>query len=277
MFTLNCKGRLFTIDTPVVMGIINSTPDSFFSGSRQATVDDAVARASQMIADGASILDIGGLSTRPGSEEISADEEAARVTPVIAAIKARFPDTFISIDTYRASVAKEVVAAGADIINDISGGLLDEAMLPTTASLHVPFICMHMKGTPQTMPSLASYDNVVQEVLDFLIVQTENCRKAGIQDVILDPGIGFAKTIAHNFELVKNLSVFSILQRPILLGISRKSMIYKTLHTTPENALNGTTVLHTAGLLNGAHILRVHDVKEAVEAVKLCGMLGVRC
>lgn len=269
MFTLNCKGRLFTIDAPIVMGIINSTPDSFFSGSRQATVDDAVARASQMIADGASILDIGGLSTRPGSEEISADEEAARVTPVIAAIKARFPGTFISIDTYRASVAKEAVAAGADIINDISGGLLDEAMLPTTASLNVPFICMHMKGTPQTMPSLASYDNVVQEVLDFLIVQTENCRKAGIQDVILDPGIGFAKTITHNFELVKNLSVFSILQRPVLLGVSRKSMIYKTLHTTPENALNGTTVLHTAGLLNGAHILRVHDVKEAVEAVKL--------
>jgi dihydropteroate synthase len=251
------------------MGIINATPDSFYSGSRKPAVEAALQQAEKMITEGATMLDIGGQSTRPKSEQISAAEEAERVLPVIEAIAKKFPQTFISVDTFYASVAKQSVAAGASIVNDISGGNIDAAMLSTVASLRVPFICMHMKGTPQTMQQNPFYENVIKEVLDFFIQKINDCKVAGINDVIVDVGFGFGKTIAHNFELLKNLSIFKMLEKPILAGLSRKSTVYRTLNTTPEEALNGTTVLQTISLLNGANIIRTHDVKEAVESIKL--------
>ena len=269
MFTLNCRGRLLTINQPIVMGIINATPDSFFSASRQQTTDTALKQAEKMIAEGATILDIGGQSTRPGSEKVSASEETERVTILIEAITKAFPGTIISIDTYYASVAKEAVAAGASIINDISGGLMDNKMLQTAAELKTPFVCMHIKGTPQTMQQNTTYENLAKEVLEYFIGRTEACRLAGINDVIVDPGFGFSKTIPQNFELLRNLSVLKMLDKPILIGLSRKGTIYKTLGTTAEEALNGTTVLNTISLLNGGSILRVHDVKEAMETIKL--------
>lgn len=269
MFTLNCKGRLLVIDQPVVMGIINVTPDSFYSGSRKLLMDDILRQAEKMLTEGATFIDIGGQSTRPGSEQISIEEELLRVIPAIKAIICRFPESFISIDTYYAEVAAEAVNAGASLVNDISAGTLDENMIQMVASLRVPYITMHMKGTPNTMQQYAQYEDVTLEVLDFFIKKTEECRRAGIKDVIVDVGFGFAKTISHNFTLLKNLSIFKIFQKPLLLGLSRKATVYKTLGISPEEALNGTTVLNTIGLQNGANILRVHDVKEAVEAVNL--------
>ena len=269
MFTLNCRGRLLSITQPVVMGIINTTPDSFFSGSRQQTIEGALQQAEKMISEGAVILDIGGQSTRPGSEQVTAQTEAERVVPVIEALHHTFPGTVLSVDTYYASVAEKAVAAGASVINDISGGMLDAAMLPTTAKLQTPFICMHMKGTPQTMQQFTQYENIVQEVLEYFIERIAACRLAGITDIIIDPGFGFSKTIAQNFELLRGLSVLSMLEKPILAGLSRKGTVYKTLQIQPEEALNGTTVLNTVSLLNGASILRVHDVKEAAETIKL--------
>lgn len=269
MFTLNCKGRMLVVDKPLVIGIINATPDSFYSGSRFKGVDAIVDIAEKMLNDGADILDIGGQSTRPGSEQISAEEEAERVIPAIRAIADNFPKAFISVDTYYSKVAKAAVDAGVSIVNDISAGSFDNKMIETVAALKVPYILMHMKGTPQTMQQNAVYENVTREVLDFFIAKTHELKQAGIIDVIIDPGFGFAKTIEQNFELLKNLSVFKMLDKPILLGVSRKSTIYKTLGKTAEEALNGTTVLNTIGLMNGASILRVHDVKEAKEAVTL--------
>ncbi|MBG9378437.1 dihydropteroate synthase [Panacibacter sp. DH6] len=269
MFTLNCRGRLLSITQPVVMGIINTTPDSFFSGSRQQTIEGALHQAEKMISEGAVILDIGGQSTRPGSEQVTAQTEAERVLPVIEALHHTFPGTVLSVDTYYASVAEKAVAAGASVINDISGGMLDAAMLPTAAKLQTPFICMHMKGTPQTMQQFTQYENIVQEVLEYFIERIAACRLAGITDIIIDPGFGFSKTIAQNFELLRGLSVLSMLEKPILAGLSRKGTVYKTLQIQPEEALNGTTVLNTVSLLNGASILRVHDVKEAAETIKL--------
>lgn len=251
------------------MGIINFTPDSFYAGSRSNSVQQAVQQAETMLQQGATLLDIGGQSTRPGAEIVGPEAEADRVIMIIETIIRSFPNTLISIDTFHASVAARAIAAGASMVNDISGGQIDDEMLPTVGKLGVPYICMHTKGTPATMQGLANYRDVVLEVLDYFIQRTNACRQAGINDVIIDPGFGFAKTITHNFTLLKNLSRFKILEKPILLGISRKATIYKTLGTTPEEALNGTTVLNTIGLLNGADILRVHDVKEAVEAVKL--------
>lgn len=269
MFTLNCKGKLLTIDRPIAMGIINTTPDSFFEGSRQSTIDAALQKAEQMINEGATILDIGGQSTRPGSEQISVEEELKRTVPIVGAISQRFPEATISIDTYHAKVARETVDAGAGMVNDISGGHFDGNMLSTVASLKVPFVCMHMKGRPETMQQEAVYENVTKEVLDFFIQQTEKCRLAGINDVIVDLGFGFAKTAAHNFQLLRELSIFRMLDRPLLVGISRKSNIYRTLGISANEALNGTTVLHTIALQNGASMLRVHDVKEAMECIKL--------
>jgi dihydropteroate synthase len=269
MFTINCRGRLLTFHTPIVMGIINATPDSFYSNSRKPAIEEAVQQAGLMLEQGATILDIGGQSTRPGSEQIGAEAESARVYPIIAAISKHFPDAFISVDTYHASVAANAVNAGAHIVNDISGGSFDIEMLPTVANLKVPYICMHIKGSPQTMHSNPVYEDVSREVLDYFIQKTDACTKAGINDLIIDPGFGFSKTIAHNFSLLKHLQAFSILQKPLLLGISRKSTVYKTLGITAGEALNGSTVLHTIGLLNGANILRVHDVKEAMEAIQL--------
>jgi dihydropteroate synthase len=250
------------------MGILNITPDSFYVGSRVSSAD-VLKKAEQMLADGAKILDIGGQSTRPGSEQIGVDEELKRIISSVELLSKEFPEAFISVDTYHSAVAKEAVAAGASIINDISGGVLDERMLDTVATLKVPFICMHMKGTPENMQQQAVYENVTREVLDYFISRTDECKKAGINDVIVDPGFGFAKNISHNFEMLQQLSVLKILEKPILVGLSRKSTIYKTLKTTAENALNGTTVLNTIALLNGANILRVHDVKEAVETIEL--------
>ena len=269
MFTLNCKGRILVIDKPLVMGIINVTPDSFYEGSRRQTVDAILRQAEKMIKDGADILDIGGQSTRPGSIAIGAEEELKRVIGPIAAIYLNFPETFISVDTYYGLVAKESVTAGASIINDISAGNMDKNMIATVAALHVPYVLMHIQGTPQTMHLSSHYANVTNEVLDFFITKIDELNKAGINDIIIDPGFGFGKTITHNFELLHNLSVFKIIDHPILLGISRKSTIYNTLGITAAEALNGTTVLNTIGLMNGASIIRVHDVKEAKEAIAL--------
>ena len=256
------------------MGIINLTPDSFFADSRSASIQDAVMQAGNMLAAGATILDIGGQSTRPGTELITVKAETERVVPTIQAILQQYPEAILSIDTFQAAVAQAAVEAGAAMVNDVSGGHLDTAMLVTVASLKVPYICMHMRGNPTNMQQFAQYENVVQEILDYFIERVEACRLAGINDVIIDPGFGFAKTITHNFTLLKNLSVFKMLNRPLLVGISRKGTIYKTLGITAEEALNGTTVLNTIGLLNGANILRVHDVREAVEAVKLVAALN---
>lgn len=273
MYTLNCNGRLLVIDKPVVMGIINTTPDSFYQNSRAAAIDTALQTADTMLADGAVFLDIGGQSTAPRSTLISAEEEADRVLPVIEAVSKSFPQSYISVDTFYASVAKQSIVSGASLINDVSGGTMDENMLATVASLSVPYVLMHIKGTPQTMQQHAVYEDVTQEVLGYFIQNTDACKQAGIHDIIIDPGFGFAKTIDQNFALLNNLDLFKILQKPILAGISRKGTIYKTLNTTPDKALNGTTVLNTVALLKGANILRVHDVKEAAEAIELVGRI----
>lgn len=269
MFTLNCKGRLLVVEKPLVMGIINATPDSFFGGSRYTGTQAILHQAEKMIKGGAAILDIGGQSTRPGSEKLNEEDELQRVIAPIEAIHKNFPGAFISIDTYYAKVANEAVTAGACIVNDISAGSMDENMIETVAALQVPYVLMHMQGTPQTMQKKATYENVTKEVLDFLIFKMDNLRNTGITDIIIDAGFGFGKTIAHNFELLKNLPVFKMLNAPLLFGASRKSFIYKTLGVSVEEALNGTTVINTIGLMNGASILRVHDVKEAMETIHL--------
>lgn len=269
MYTLNCKGKLLVINKPLVMGIINATPDSFVEGHLNSGVEAITTLALKMIADGADILDIGGQSTRPGSDRINAKEEIARVIPVIEAIRQVHADVIISVDTYYSKVAEAAVTAGASIVNDISGGNMDAEMLATVGALNVPYICMHMKGTPATMHLQPQYANVITEVIDFFIEKLAACRQAGIADVIIDPGFGFGKNVQHNFQLLKNLTAFKIFDLPLLAGLSRKSTIYKTLNTDAAHALNGTTVLNTIALMNGAAILRVHDVKEAKEAVTL--------
>ena len=269
MYTINCKGKIVVIDKPLVMGIINATPDSFFEGHLNKTEAGILALATQMIADGADMLDIGGQSTRPGSKRITTAEELERVLPVIKIIHQNFPETILSIDTYCSKVAAAAVAAGASIVNDISAGSMDNQMLDTVAGLKVPYVCMHMQGTPDTMQKAPDYTDITKELLDFFIAKIEQCKKAGIMDIIIDPGFGFGKTIEHNFSVLKKLQVLSMLNKPILAGLSRKSTVYKTLETTAATALNGTTVLNTMALTNGAAILRVHDVKEAKEAVTL--------
>ncbi len=269
MFTLNCRGRLLSSDKPVIMGIINITPDSFYSGSRRQTSDAVLEQAERMLQEGATILDIGGQSTRPGSERITEEEECKRILEPIEAVHHRFPGAFISVDTFYASVATRAVAAGASIVNDISAGRFDSRMIETVAVLKVPYVLMHMKGTPQSMQQDASYENVTKEVMDFMTHKMTELREAGITDLIIDPGIGFAKTAAHNFQLLHDLPVFQMLDAPILLGLSRKSFIWRTLETSADHALAGTIVMNTAGLLAGASVLRVHDVREAVTAVKL--------
>jgi dihydropteroate synthase len=269
MFTLNCKGKLFRFDRPVIMGILNTTPDSFYEGSRFIGEDGILKQAEKMQSEGALILDLGGQSTRPGSERIGAAEEITRVISAIESIHYNFPDLIISIDTYFASVAKAAVEAGASIVNDISGGMFDKEMLSTVAALNVPFVCCHAPGTPGSMHENPGYRNVTLAVLDFLRDQVNVCHQAGINDVIIDPGIGFGKNISQNFEIINNLEKFSIVNKPLLLGVSRKGSVYRTLDTTAEQAVNGTTVLNTVGLLKGAAILRVHDVSVAFEAIVL--------
>jgi dihydropteroate synthase len=269
MLTLNLKGRLMPIDRPLIMGVINRTPDSFYAGSRVSDEEQLLQHADKMIGEGADILDIGGQSTRPNADQLGEEEELSRVAGAIDALHRRWPEIPLSVDTWYARVAREAVAAGASMVNDISGGTFDPEMLPTVGRLRVPYICMHMKGTPVTMNREAIYDDVVKEVLDFFIRRIEDGRRAGIYDLILDPGFGFAKTAAHNFQVLHGLPLFRLTGKPVLLGVSRKSTIYRTLGVQPEDALNGSTVLHTIGLLNGADILRVHDVKEAQEAIAL--------
>lgn len=269
MFTLNCKGKLLAIDQPIVMGIINTTPDSFYPGSRTNISDDILFRAEKMVNEGATILDVGGQSTRPKSEQISADEELNRVLPAIEAIHKNFPDQIISIDTFYSKVAMETVAAGASVVNDVSAGTMDNDLISTVAQLNAPYVLMHMLGKPQTMQKNPEYKNVTLDVFDFLNFKIAELTKAGINDIIVDVGFGFGKTSAHNFQLLRELSFFQQMNKPVMVGLSRKNTIYKTLGITPEEALNGTTVMHTLALVNGATILRAHDVKEAMEAVKL--------
>lgn len=269
LFTLDCNGRLFTKEEPFVMGILNVTPDSFYTKGRNNSIQEHVDKAGEMLEHGAAILDIGGMSTRPGSEVITEETEQDRVLPVIEAIKQYFPDSFISVDTYRASVARIAIKSGADIVNDISAGDMDPEMHATVAAMNVPYIAMHMQGTPETMQQNPTYENVSAEVLDYFIQKIKQCNDAGIKDIILDPGFGFGKTIEHNYSLLKNLHVFHILEKPILTGLSRKSMVYKPLKSDAEHALNGTTALHMLALQQGASVLRVHDVKEARECIRL--------
>lgn len=269
MQTLNCRGTLIDLSIPKVMGIINVTPDSFYDGGKSFSNKDILLQAETMISEGADFLDIGGYSSRRGAADISETEEIQRVTEAIASILKRFPHIPISVDTFRSEVAKAAVGAGASMINDISGGDLDERMYNTTARLRVPYVLMHMRGTPKTMAKLTDYENVTLEVIANLSEKIALARAAGISDIIADPGFGFAKTRSQSFELMKNLELFKNLDVPILAGVSRKSFIYKTLGTTPEHALNGTTVLNTVALLKGASILRVHDVKEAKECIEL--------
>ncbi|WP_437179364.1 dihydropteroate synthase [Pontibacter liquoris] len=267
--TLNCRGKILQLDTPKVMGILNLTPDSFFAGSRLHSTDEAVRKAEAMLAAGADILDIGGYSSRPGAADVPAQEEQARIVPAIAAIVKAFPEAILSVDTFRAGVAEAAIDAGAAIINDISAGQLDEAMYETVARLQVPYILMHMRGTPQTMASMTAYEDLVTEVLDELQVQAARLRQLGVKDIIVDPGFGFAKTVSQNFELLQHLEAFRILGLPVLVGVSRKSMAYKFLGIDQADALPGTIALNTMALMKGAAILRVHDVKETKQTIEL--------
>ena len=267
--TLNAGGKLIDLSTPKVMGIINLTPDSFYAGSRKPVVDDAVQQAGNMLADGATFLDLGAYSSRPGADDISVQEEMDRLLPVVEAIVTNYPDAVLSVDTFRSSVAEAAIKAGAHIINDISGGQLDADMFTTVARLQVPYILMHMKGNPQTMQQLADYDDVFSEVYDYFVSRYHQLKQLGVNDVIIDPGFGFAKKPEHGYALMSRLQEFESLGLPILVGISRKKMIHGLLGISAAEALNGTTVLNTIALTKGANILRVHDVKEAVEAVKI--------
>lgn len=274
MYTLNCRGKLLLLDKPLIMGILNITPDSFYEGHIGKNIDDIVSVAEKMLNDGADIIDIGGQSTRPGSKRITAEEELQRVIPVIETVIKKIPKTIISIDTYYSEVAYKAILAGASIVNDISAGNMDEKMIANVAALQVPYIAMHMNGTPENMQNDPQYEDVVKQVLDFFIHKIAECKKAGITDIIVDPGFGFGKTTGHNFLLLKHLAVFKMLDKPILAGLSRKGTIYKTLNLSAAEALNGTTCLNTIALLNGAGILRVHDVKEAKQVVTLLNAYG---
>lgn len=274
MFLLNCKGRLFTVQQPTIMAILNLTPDSFYEKSRVTEFPELLKTVEKFLEEGAGIIDIGGQSTRPGAQLISASEELERIIPAIEQIKRKFPDSFLSIDTFYSEVAKQAVMAGADMVNDISGGKFDPEMLSTVAKLKVPFICMHSRGNITKRHDAYHYKDICLEVLAEMKAQLDLCKSAGINDLILDPGFGFSKNIEENFILLKNLHLFSLLNSPILIGISRKSFIYKSIDTHAGNALNGTSILHTVALLQGVHLLRVHDVKAAMEAAKLIKLLN---
>ena len=267
--TLNLKGELFDLTRPCVMGILNLTPDSFYSNSRISSVDLALKRAETCLEEGARFIDIGAYSSRPGADDVTTDEELARIIPAVEAISKRFPEARLSIDTFRAKVASESIAAGAHLINDISGGMLDDQMFETVAGLNVPYILMHMKGTPQNMQEAPIYKNIGLDVVDYFEHKINRLKQLGVKDIILDPGFGFAKTVDHNYELLNRLQNLDIFGLPVLVGFSRKSMLYKFLGTSPEEALNGTTVLNTLALMKGATLLRVHDVREAMECIAL--------
>jgi dihydropteroate synthase len=267
--TINCKGTLVDLSSPKVMGILNITPDSFYDGGKYKNESEILNQVEKMLQDGATFIDVGAYSSRPGAQHISEEEELKRSIPVIQLLVQHFPETIISVDTFRSKVAKETINAGAALINDISGGKMDNQMFTTVAKLQVPYILMHMLGTPQNMQKNPVYENVTTEIISFFAAQIQQLQQLQLNDVLIDVGFGFGKTIAHNFELLKNLALFKSLEVPILTGISRKSMLYKTLDISAKEALNATTSANTIALLNGANILRVHDVKEAVEAVKI--------
>jgi len=268
MYSLNCKGRLLSWEDPIVMGILNMTPDSFYSGSRIRSEEMLIAQGEKMLAEGAVILDLGGLSSRPGAGEIPVDEELRRVVPAIQLLTGRFPTAFISVDSYRYNVAEAALEAGASIINDI-GASKQENLAALAASKGVPYICMHMRGNPANMQTLTDYEDITREILDYFIGRKDECIRMGLRDLIIDPGFGFAKTTAQNFLVLKKMKVLKMLGLPVLAGLSRKATVYKTLGIKPEDSLNGTTVLHTLALEQGANILRVHDVKEATEVIRL--------
>lgn len=271
--TINCLGKLVDLSFPKVMGILNVTPNSFYDGGKHSDEKRILVQVEKMLSEGAAFIDIGAYSSKPSAEFVSEQEEIKRLVPIVELVLKNFPETLISVDTFRANVAKAGIQSGACIINDIAAGNLDVNMMQTVAELQVPYIMMHMKGTPQTMQSKAQYENITKEMLLYFSGKIAEARSLGINDVIIDPGFGFAKTLEQNFEVMNNLELFQMLELPMLVGISRKSMIYKTLETEADFALNGTTVLNTIALQKGANILRVHDVKEAVECIKLNGKI----
>ena len=267
--TLNIKGKLVTLDPPALMGILNVTPDSFFDGGRYADESAILKRAEQMFKEGVTFIDVGGYSSRPGSVDVSAKDEAARSVNAIRSIHREFPTALLTIDTFRSEVARQALDAGAIMINDISAGELDPALPQLAADESIPYVIMHMRGTPQTMSSLTSYENLIKEMIDYFHARKNHFNAMGIKDIIIDPGFGFAKTREQNFEILKNLESFRILDTPILIGLSRKSMIWKTLGITADEALNGTSAMNAIALMKGASILRVHDVKEAKQIIAL--------
>lgn len=272
--TINCKGTLVDVSTPKVMGILNCTPDSFFDGGKYKSETDILHQVKKMLLEGATFIDVGAYSSRPGAKHISEEEELQRIVPIVELLVRHFPEIIISIDTFRSRVVKKAMDAGAAMVNDISGGKMDVNMFKTVAELQVPFIIMHMLGTPQSMQENPKYEDVTKEVISFFAEQLFKLHELKVNDVLIDVGFGFGKTIQHNYELLKNLSLFKNLDVPILVGISRKSMLYKPLNITPNLALNATTSANTIALLNGANILRVHDVKEAIEAIKIVEQLS---
>ncbi|WP_108803973.1 dihydropteroate synthase [Aquimarina sp. Aq107] len=274
--TINCKGSLIDLSTPKVMGILNLTPDSFYDGGKYKDESQILHQAEKMLREGATFIDLGAYSSRPGADHISIEEEENRILPIITLLLSKFPNIILSIDTFRSKIAKQCIEAGASIINDISAGSLDKEMIKTVGELKVPYIMMHMKGTPQTMKSLNQYDNLIKDVQLYFSKKIIEARKEGINDIIIDPGFGFAKNIDQNFELLKKLDLFNLQGLPILVGVSRKSMIYKSLKIDPSKSLNGTTSLNTIALLKGASILRVHDVKEAMECITLMNKYKVQ-
>ena len=273
--TINCKGILVDLSTPKVMGILNVTPNSFFDGGKYKNETEILSQVEKMVLEGATFIDIGAYSSKPSAEFVSEQEEIARIVPVVDLILKHFPETIISIDTFRSEVAKASIESGAAIINDIAAGNLDEKMFEIIAKYNVPYIMMHMRGNPQTMQTLTDYDDIIKEMLFYFSEKVAKARSFGINDLIIDPGFGFAKTTDQNYEVFQKMELLNILELPLLVGISRKSMIYKTLNTTIENALNGTTVLNTLALTKGAKILRVHDVKEAMECVALFNKINL--
>ncbi len=273
MMTLNLRGKLYELREPQIMGILNVTPDSFYSESRTPDEQHIAQRVKQMMDDGADMIDIGGYSSRPGADDVSPEEEMSRLRRGLRIIRRLYPDVPVSVDTFRADVARMCIEEeGADIINDISAGMMDRQMLKTVTQLHVPYIMMHMQGTPDTMQVAPHYDNLRREVMLYFAERIDRLCQMGAKDIIVDPGFGFGKTVEHNYELMAHLEDFHVFNLPLLVGISRKSMIYKLLGGTPQTSLNGTTVLNTIALTKGAHILRVHDVKEAVEAKRIYQM-----
>jgi dihydropteroate synthase len=267
--TLNLDGRLLTLDVPKVIGILNLTPDSFYDGGKYKSTKDILNQTEKMLNEGASIIDIGGYSSRPQAKNIDEGEEVKRVTKGISLVKSHFPDAHVSVDTFRAGVAAKALDEGACMVNDISGGNLDDSMFDLIAHRKVPYILMHLRGTPQTMSNETKYENLLSNMMDYFNSKLKRLLKSGINDVIIDPGFGFAKTVDQNYEILNNLKYFNALKQPILAGISRKSMVYKKLGVSSDEALNGTTVLNTIALINGVSLLRVHDVKEAMETIKL--------